>query len=108
VSQIDVTSLLNQMRRLSSEVERPSGLGEAKPAAPGGGFGDALRSAIGDVSQTQQTADRMMTSFERGDPNTDLAHVMVAVQKADLSFRAMNEVRNKLVDAYKEIMNMSV
>ena len=50
----------------------------------------------------------MAAAFERGDPSADLGRTMVAIQKADLSLRAMTEVRNKLVDAYKEIMNMPV
>jgi flagellar hook-basal body complex protein FliE len=50
----------------------------------------------------------MAAGFERGDPGIDLAQVMIQGQKADLSFRAMTEVRNKMVDAYKEIMNMSL
>lgn len=113
MSQIDVNSLLSQMRRLSSQLDTPAAGagavgGVADKGSTGASFGDALRQAVGEVSQSQQTADRMMTSFERGDPQTSLAQVMVDVQKADLSFRAMNEVRNKLVDAYKQIMNMSV
>ena len=50
----------------------------------------------------------MAASFERGDAGADLGRTMVSIQKADLSLRAMTEVRNKLVDAYKDIMNMPV
>jgi flagellar hook-basal body complex protein FliE len=60
------------------------------------------------VSRSQDKAEKLATGFERGDPGIDLAQVMIQGQKADLSFRAMNEVRNKMVDAYKEIMNMSL
>ena len=50
----------------------------------------------------------MAAAFERGDQGADLARTMVAIQKADLSLNAMTQVRNKLVDAYKDIMNMPV
>jgi flagellar hook-basal body complex protein FliE len=50
----------------------------------------------------------MKTAFETNASDTSLAEVMIASQKADLSFRAMTEVRNKLVSAYEEIMNMPV
>jgi flagellar hook-basal body complex protein FliE len=50
----------------------------------------------------------MRSSFERGDENIDLAQVMIAAQKSSVSFQAMVEVRNKLVEAYKDVMNMPV
>ncbi|HXD38665.1 MAG TPA: flagellar hook-basal body complex protein FliE [Rhodanobacter sp.] len=53
-------------------------------------------------------AGRMAASFERGDAGADLGRTMIAMQKADLSLRSMVTVRNKLVDAYKDIMNMPV
>ena len=48
------------------------------------------------------------TAFEMGDPNVNLSEVMVAIQKANVSFQAMTQVRNNLVSAYKDIMNMPV
>jgi len=47
-------------------------------------------------------------SFAKGDTSTDLTEVMVAMQKASLSFQAMTQVRNKLLEAYKDVMNMPV
>lgn len=107
MTQIDVNSLLAQMRSLSSQLD--TGAAQAPAAAGDKGsasFGALLQQSIGDVAQTQNQAQQMTAAFERGEPGTDLSQVMVAVQKADLSFRAMTEVRNKLVDAYKDIMNM--
>ncbi|MGH8214089.1 MAG: flagellar hook-basal body complex protein FliE [Rhodanobacteraceae bacterium] len=107
MTQIDVNSLLAQMRTLSAQLEPGAAaapaIGDAK--APGS-FGNLLKQSIADVAQSQNHAQQMSASFERGDPGTDLPQVMLAVQKADLSFRAMTEVRNKLVDAYNNIMNM--
>jgi flagellar hook-basal body complex protein FliE len=109
MTMIDVNSVLLQMRRISSNIEMPAlrGVGEAETTEKSS-FGDLLKQSIGSVAQSQDKAGKMAASFERGDPGIDLAQVMIQGQKADLSFRAMTEVRNKLVDAYKEIMNMSV
>jgi flagellar hook-basal body complex protein FliE len=106
---IDVNSLLLQMRRISAQTEMPAmkGVGETGAVAKGG-FGDLLKQSIDGVAKTQEKAGQMAAAFERGDPGIDLAQVMIQGQKADLSFRAMTEVRNKMVDAYKEIMNMSL
>lgn len=104
---IDVNGLLAQMRALSAQAGLPGGTPGAGTPAPGSqDFGALLKNAIGSVEQTQRTAGQMTNAFERGDPGADLGQVMVAVQKADLSFRTMNEVRNKLVEAYQTIMNM--
>ena len=55
-----------------------------------------------------RSAESLAGAFERGDPGTDVAQVMLAMQKANLSFQAITQVRNKLVNAYQEIMNMQV
>lgn len=107
MSTIDVNNLLSQMRQLSAQV-RPAETA-LKAAAPAqADFGALLRQSIASVGHTQQEAGRMAASFERGDAGADLGRTMVAIQKADLSLRAMTTVRNKLVDAYKDIMNMPV
>lgn len=101
---ISPTDLLNQIRAMQSELNPPS----AAPVDGGSTFGSTLENAIGQVNETQQTASAMKQSFEAGTGNASLAEVMIAAQKADLSFRAMTEVRNKLVTAYQDIMNMPV
>jgi len=110
--QIDVNNLLSQMRQMSTRIATPdmalANADKATGAAPGEGFGALLRKSIAEVGQNQMDAGRMAASFERGDPGADLTGTMVAIQKAQLSLSAMNQVRNKLVDAYKDVMNMSV
>ncbi|MGZ8199622.1 MAG: flagellar hook-basal body complex protein FliE, partial [Methylosarcina sp.] len=69
-------------------------------------FAALLKQSIDSVSNTQQTAVKMAEAFETGESNASLAEVMVASQKASVSFQAALQVRNKLVDAYKDIMNM--
>ena len=71
-------------------------------------FGDLLKRSIDSVNATQQNASSMRTAFEQGEPGVDLAEVMIAVQKSSVSFQAMVEVRNKLVDVYKDVMTMPV
>lgn len=76
------------------------------PAAPQ--FGDLLKQGIDAVNRTQQSASALADAWERGTPGVDLAKVMIESQKASVSFRALTEVRNRLVSAYQDIMNMSI
>jgi flagellar hook-basal body complex protein FliE len=113
MSQIDVNNLLSQMRQMSARVQMPeTAVGAVGPQLAGapsaGGFGALLRQSIAEVGQSQMQAGKLAAGFERGDPGVDLAGTMVAIQKAQLSLSAMNQVRNKLVDAYKDVMNMSI
>lgn len=71
-------------------------------------FQTMFRNAIGAVNQNQQVASDVARRFEEGDPTIDLPQVMIAMQKSSVSFQAMTQVRNKLVEAYKDIMNMPV
>ncbi len=82
------------------EQKHPTKIGEST-------FGDFLKQSIKEVNQLQNEADNSMTSFATGQTK-DIHEVMMSVQKADLSFRLMQQIRNKLVDAYKEIMRMGV
>ena len=71
-------------------------------------FGDLLKRSIESVNATQKQAGAMRTAFEQGAEDVDLAEVMIAAQKSSVSFQAMVEVRNKLVEAYKSVMSMPV
>jgi flagellar hook-basal body complex protein FliE len=98
------------MRQMSTQVRMPeTAFSSVTPAASQGmDFGALLKQSISAVGNTQMQAGQMAASFERGDPGSDLASTMVQVQKADLSLRAVTAVRSKLIDAYKDIMNMSM
>ena len=106
---IDHGGLLLQMRALAA---RAQGIGElsptAAPAAGGVDFGQVLKSALDGVNASQKTARSLSERFEKGDPNVDLSQVMVAGQKANVAFQAVTQVRNKLVSAYQDIMNMPI
>jgi flagellar hook-basal body complex protein FliE len=83
-----------------------AGIGEA-PAAKVS-FSDALKSSLEQVSNSQIKADEMGKSFAMGDDKVSLSDVMISMQKANIGFQATVQVRNKLVSAYHEIMNMQV
>ncbi|PBJ81926.1 flagellar hook-basal body complex protein FliE [Lysobacteraceae bacterium NML93-0399] len=69
-------------------------------------FGATLRNAIEGVNSTQQRSGELVKAFELGEPGADLAKVMVAAQQSQVAFRATVEVRNRLVQAYQDVMNM--
>lgn len=71
-------------------------------------FSAVLKSALDQVNSAQQESERLAMRFELGAPNANLQDVMISLQKANISFQAMVQVRNKLVSAYNDIMNMQV
>ena len=71
-------------------------------------FADMLGNAVNKVNETQQASNKLAAAFEVGQSGIDLTDVMIASQKASVSFQAMTQVRNKLVQAYQDIMQMPV
>lgn len=74
----------------------------------GSDFGSLLKDAVNTVNDLQQTAGAERKAFELGDSNVTLAQTMISASKAGIAFDATVQVRNKFVEAYKEIMNMPV
>lgn len=108
-----ISSILSQIR--AHELRAGARLGDApasKAIATGGSeapsFGQTLSKTIDNVSRTQHQAGELQQAFELGDPRADLARVMVAMQQSQVAFRATVEVRNRLVQAYQDVMNMPV
>ena len=102
-----------QMDQLLSELRSAAALASGKPAdnsAPAGGpdFAQLLKSTIDQVSAAQVDARRMAEDFSSGQNEVNLQDVMINLQKANLSFQQMVQVRNKLVSAYHDIMNIQV
>jgi flagellar hook-basal body complex protein FliE len=82
-------------------------IGGAKTAAPRD-FGSLFESMLNSVNNAQGRAAELTRAFEFDDNKVDLAEVMIMQQKARLSFQTVLQVRNKLVSAYQEIMNMPI
>ncbi len=98
--------LHNEMQTMMVEAKnrRPAATGQKVGAE----FGQMLQQAINTVNGLQQTSSDLQTRFDRGDDGVSLADVMIARNKSSVAFDATIQVRNKLVDAYKELMNMPV
>lgn len=77
-------------------------------AVEGAGFQQALTQALGSVSKSQNEASRLQREVQMDNPSVSLEETMVAMQKAQVGFQATLAVRNRLVAAYSEIMNMQV
>lgn len=108
MSEIDVNYLLSQLRTSALEakgVDRTSG---ASDNPTGLDFSESLKDAINQVNSVQKESGRLKTDFSMGDKNVDLVDVMVASQKASVSFQAMVQVRNKLISAYQDVMSMPI
>ncbi|BCK86729.1 flagellar hook-basal body complex protein FliE [Sideroxyarcus emersonii] len=102
----NVDSLLSQMR---SAMAAAQGQPLQAPAATGGAnFADMLKSSLDSVNQAQHQAEDMQKAFVLGDDKVSLSDTMIAMQKANISFQTTVQVRNKVVAAYNDIMNMPV
>jgi len=133
VDRADINSVLSQLRQVREQVKgtdpsMPSGpdrlnqevdkldkmdkvstnYPDIKPDPNAPDFRTMFSNAVDNVRDKQATSSDLKKRFEYGDPTVDLPEVMIAAQKASVSFDAMKEVRNKLVEAYKDIMNMPV
>jgi flagellar hook-basal body complex protein FliE len=119
MSSMQIDSVLAQIRAMQSQIRAPSApvneaarLGQAAgaqgPQGPSNSFANVMRQGLDQVNQVQQRAADIATQFERGVPGVELPQVMLEMQKANVSFRALTEVRNRFVSAYQEIMNMPI
>lgn len=115
MSSIDQAKLLNMRTAILQQndaLQRASGAQGTMGAAPTGKaeygkFGETLTSAIESVNGQQTRASEMSAAYERGETN-DIVGVMMERHKASLAFETTLQVRNKLLGAYRDIMNMPV
>ncbi len=98
--------LLNQMLALQAEASGAA-LKAPERIEQQASFADLMQQAVDKVNETQMETSSLRTAFEMGE-NVDLAQVMIAAQKSRVSFEALTQVRNKLLSAYQDVMNMSV
>jgi flagellar hook-basal body complex protein FliE len=114
MSNMEIDRVLAQIRSMSHATKAGGvggigGAGAAGAKGVGGidnDFAKLLKQGIESVNSTQTRAADIANKFERGVPGVELPQVMLEMQKANVSFRALTEVRNKFVEAYREIMNM--
>jgi flagellar hook-basal body complex protein FliE len=96
----------------STPISRAGSTLRPNPTAAGGvesaGFSTALKGALKDVSNAQNTATQLQQEVQMENPNVSLEETMVAIQKAQIGFQATLHVRNRMVQAYSDIMNMQV
>jgi len=121
-----IEAMMNQLKAAASKPAAPS-LGAGAPGGLGGigglgniagtaanegasrvSFSDALKNSLQQVSNSQKAAEEMGQKFAMGDDSVSLSDTMIAMQKSSIAFQATVQVRNKLVSAYHEIMNMQV
>jgi flagellar hook-basal body complex protein FliE len=106
MSDVQIQQVLSSMRALQARLEDSAATHGG--AQTGALFSSVLRSSIAEVNASQQTATDLATKFQQGAPDVGLPEVMISIQKASLQFEAITQVRNRLVAAYQEIMNMQV
>ena len=106
MSEMKVNEVLAQLRAAAELAQGSTARPVVDENTPD--FSMTLKNAVDKVNQSQHTAASLAEAFEVGDPKANLAEVMLALQKANVSFQAMTQVRNKLLAAYQEIMNMQV
>ena len=110
MNNINMNKAFLEMQRMAAQAQmQPT---QTNKVAPDEGspqsFGELLKTAVDSVNEAQQLSGSLKKSFEMGDPNVDLPQVMMASQKAGVAFKGMLEVRNQLMQAYKDVMSMPV
>lgn len=119
---VDISRLLGDMRALKTQTQafqRPQGIDTpngmrslgalpVENATKVPSFGDLMTQAVNKVNEVQKSSSSMADAYERGVAGVDITDVMIASQKASVSFQAAVQVRNKLIDAYRDVMNMPI
>lgn len=98
---------MNSIERIQTPLVLPETPGISTPDAGGKAFKDYLLDSIQEVNSMQQSADQAVEKLATGG-DVSPAEVLTAVQKADIAFRMMMQIRNKLVAAYDEVKNIRV
>lgn len=114
MKEINTENMLMQLRANAAMARgevtgvQPPLNGEQAGETNGANFSELLKQSIDKVNELQQTSGDMAKAFELGDPSVSLAEVMIAKQKSAVAFQSVLQVRNKLMEAYREVMSMQV
>ena len=108
MSDMQINAVLGQIRALREQIDHPA----VKAPTPTDGtkesFGAVLGQFVSQVNEAQMASADLAARFEQGDEKVSLAQVMVSSQQANVSFQAAVQVRNKLLSAYQDVMNMQI
>ncbi|MEZ0209652.1 MAG: flagellar hook-basal body complex protein FliE [Methylophilus sp.] len=118
---IDAQRISSMLAQLRAAAQKPEGLGTSatqalNPVQKTGAtnptsqvsFSDALKASLDQVNNMQLQSEKLGQDFAMGNDNVSLSDVMISGQKANIAFQATVQVRNKLVSAYQDMMNMQV
>lgn len=122
---VDVNNVLQQMRMMREQAQAGGsnpingdagsagtlnlrGVNQGPNEVAKSDFQNTLNSAIDKVNELQKTSGALAEAYQLGDTRVSLSDVMVASQKSGVAFQAMTQVRNRLVEAYQEVMNMPI
>ena len=117
VDRADISKVLADIRSLRTQMARPAEINtdDLRPSQPNAvakpqeaSFTGALAQALNAVNSLQQQNSALQTAYEKGDPSVDITRVMIAGQKASVGFQALTQVRNRMVQAYEDIMKMPI
>jgi len=107
MSEMQINAVLAQMRSMAAAAgveNAPDNQGHAGAVD----FSHLMKQSLDQVSEAQGQAKELAVAFETAQEGVELPEVMIAMQKASISFQAITQVRNKLLNAYQEVMNMQV
>lgn len=116
-TRVDINRLLQEMRSIKEQSQAFGNVNGVQNDVPdtqrtqqvnGPKFTDVFSQAIDKVNEIQQTSGATASAYVKGDPSVDITDVMIASQKSSIAFQAMTQVRNKVVEAYKDVMNMPI
>lgn len=103
MSATEINQVLAQMRVMMQQAQGSAIQPQSNTTSS---FATMLKQSLDTVNEAQMKSGELKTAFERGESDVTLAEVMIASQKARVSFEAVTQVRNRLVEAYKDVMNM--
>lgn len=104
MSDINTVNLFSQMQSMSAAAEGAIADKEVNEFS----FNSVFQNALNKANDLTQNADSLKTRFELGDPKVSIGEVMIATQKSNIGLEAILRVRNKIVQAYQDIMSMPV
>lgn len=116
-NRVDINNVLMEIRNLRAQMMKPAQVErlpemdrvqQSTQVREVPTFGTLLKNAVDSVNNLQQDANRTAKAYEMGDPSVDITRVMITAQKSSVAMQAMTQVRNKLVQAYEDIMKMPI